>query len=125
MPKIAMIGAGSLIFCKTLTMDIFATEALADSEICLMDLAKDKLGQMEAFVKEVVRRNKLPAKVTATLNRAEALDGADFVIIMIQVGGLDAFAMDYQVPMKYGVDQCVADSLGPGGVFWDGPGHGI
>lgn len=117
MPKIAMIGAGSLIFCKTLVMDIFATEALQDSEICLMDRVKPKLDKMEEFVKTVVKENKLPAKVTATLDRSKALDGAQYVIIMIQVGGVEAFKVDYEIPLKYGVDQCIADSLGPGGVF--------
>ena len=70
----------------------------------------------------MVKENKLPAKVTATLDRREALDGADYVIIMIQVGGVDAFRMDYEIPLKYGVDQCIGDSLGPGGVF-RGPAH--
>ncbi len=116
-PKIAMIGAGSLIFCKTLTMDILATEALQNTEICLMDKVKPRLDKMEAFVKEVVKKNKLPTKVTATLDRREALDGAKYVINMIQVGGVDAFRMDYEIPLKYGVDQCIADSIGPGGVF--------
>jgi len=116
-PKIAMIGAGSLIFCKTLTMDILATEALQDVEICLMDLTKAKLDKMEAFVRAVVEENKLPTKVTATLDRREALDGATYVINMIQVGGVEAFRMDYEIPLKYGVDQCIADSIGPGGIF--------
>ncbi len=53
----------------------------------------------------------------STLDRREALDGADYVIIMIQVGGLDAFKLDYEIPMKYGVDQCIGDSLGPGGIM--------
>ena len=116
-PKIAMIGAGSLIFCKTLTMDILATPALQDVEICLMNRTKPKLDKMEAFVKEVIKANKLPAKVTATLDRRKALDGAKYVINMIQIGGVDAFRMDYEIPLKYDVDQCIADSLGPGGVF--------
>ena len=116
-PKIAMIGAGSLIFCKTLTMDILATKALQDVEICLMNRTKAKLDKMEAFVKEVVKVNKLPARVTATLDRRKALEGAKYVINMIQIGGVDAFRMDYEIPLKYGVDQCIADSIGPGGVF--------
>jgi len=116
-PKIAMIGAGSLIFCKTLVMDILATEALGGSEICLMNRTRPKLAKMEAFVKKVIRENRLPAKVTATLNRREALDGADYVINMIQIGGVEAFRMDYEIPLKYGVDQCIADSIGPGGIF--------
>lgn len=116
-PKIAMIGAGSLIFCKTLVMDILATEALQDSEICLMNRTRPKLDKMEAFVREVVQENNLPTRVTATLDRREALDGASYVINMIQVGGVEAFRMDYEIPLKYGVDQCIADSIGPGGVF--------
>ncbi len=116
-PKIAMIGAGSLIFCKTLTMDILATKALQDSEICLMNRTKPKLDKMEAFVKGMVKENKLPAKVTATLDLRKALDGAKYVINMIQVGGVEAFRMDYEIPLRHGVDQCIADSIGPGGVF--------
>lgn len=116
-PKITMIGAGSLIFCETLVMDILATEALQDCEICLMDQVKPKLDKMEAFVKEVVQENNLPTRVTATLDRREALGGASYVINMIQVGGVEAFRMDYEIPLKYGVDQCIADSIGPGGLF--------
>jgi len=112
-----MIGAGSVIFCKTLSMDILATEALADCELCLMNRTKPKLDRMEAFLKRVIAENNCSAQLTATLDRREALDGADYVIIMIQVGGLDAFGMDYQIPLKYGVDQCIGDTLGPGGVL--------
>ncbi len=117
MAKIAMIGAGSLVFCKTLTMDILATDALKGSEICLMSRTKPKLDRMETFVERVIDENQLPATVWSTLDRREALKDADYVIVMIQVGGVDAFKFDYEVPMKYGVDQCIGDSLGPGGVF--------
>ena len=117
MPKIAMIGAGSLVFCKTLSMDILATESLRGSEICLMSRTQPKLDRMEAFLKRVINENDLPATVWSTLDRREALKDADYVICMIQVGGFDAFEIDYQVPLKYGVDQCIGDSLGPGGVL--------
>ena len=117
MAKIAMIGAGSLVFCKTLVMDILAPEALQDSEICLMNRTRPKLVQMESFVKRVLKENGLRAKLTATLDRRKALDAADYVIIMIQVGGVDAFKLDYEIPLKYGVDQCIGDSLNPGGIF--------
>jgi alpha-galactosidase len=115
--KIAMIGAGSVVFCKTLMSDIMATPALADSEFALMSPTQTKLGRMEAFGKRMVKENGLKAKVWATTNRAEAIKDADFVIVMIQVGGMDAFKFDYEIPLKYGVDQCIGDSLGPGGVF--------
>ncbi len=117
MAKIAMIGAGSVVFCKTLVADILATESLKDSEICLMSRTKPKLDRMEAFVKRMIRENGLPATVWSTTDRREALKGARYVIIMIQVGGVDAFRLDYEIPMKYGVDQCIGDSLGPGGIF--------
>jgi len=117
MPKIAMIGAGSLVFCQTLSMDILATEALRDSELCLMSRTQPKLDRMERFVQRVIDENGLPAKVWSTLDRREALKDADYVIVMIQVGGVDAFKVDYEVPLKYGVDQCIGDSLGPGGIF--------
>ncbi|MBN1126733.1 MAG: alpha-galactosidase [Sedimentisphaerales bacterium] len=117
MAKIAMIGAGSMVFCKTLTHDILATPALQDSEICLMNRTQPKLDRMEAFIKRMVKENKLSTKITATTDRQEALEGAKYVIVMIQVGGLEAFGYDYNIPLKYGVDQCIGDSLGPGGIF--------
>ena len=117
MPKIAMIGAGSLVFCKTLCHDILATPALEGSEIALMSRTRPKLEAMERYVGRLISENGLPAKTWSTLDRREALKGADYVIVMIQVGGLDAFELDYQIPLKYGVDQCIGDSLGPGGVM--------
>ena len=116
-PKIAMIGAGSVIFCKTLVNDILATPSLAGSEICLMSRTRPKLDRMETFVQRMIRENGLPAKAWSTLDRREALKDADYVIVMIQVGGTDAFKLDYEIPLKFGVDQCIGDSLGPGGVF--------
>ncbi len=117
MPKITLIGAGSLVFAKTLAMDIFNTPCLRDSEICLMNRTLPKLERITAFLKRVVRENDLPTTITATTDRREALKNADYVILMFQVGGLDAFKSDYEIPLKYGVDQCIADSMGPGGVF--------
>lgn len=117
MPKIALLGAGSLIFCKTLINDFLATPALRDSELCLMSITRPKLDKMEAFVRRMIAENHTQTKVWSTLDRREALKDADYVIVMIQVGGIDAFKIDYEIPLRYDVDQCVADSLGPGGVF--------
>ena len=118
MPKIAMIGAGSIVFTKTLVMDILATEALAGSEICLMSRTQPKLDRMEAFVKRVIKDNKLPATVWSTLDRAEALKGADYVICMIKVGGADAFKGRCNVTYM-----CRRDGTGYGGPIGDGTEH--
>ncbi len=115
--KIAMIGAGSVVFCKTLMSDILATPALADSEFVLMSPTESKLRRMEAFGQRMVRDNGLPGSVRATTDRSEAIRDADFVVVMIQVGGFDAYGVDYEIPLKYGVDQCIGDTLGPGGIF--------
>ncbi len=117
MAKIAMIGAGSLIFCKTLMSDFLATSALEGSEYRLMALTHRRLDKMKDFVDRMIKDNGVRATVTATTDRREALKDADYVVIMIQVGGVDAFQMDYEIPMRYGVDDCIGDTLGPGGIF--------
>ncbi len=117
MPKIAMIGAGSKIFCKTLTSDILATPALQGSEICLMSRTRPKLDQMEQFVQRMIEVNDVSAEVWSTLDRREALKDADYVIVMIRVGGNEAFGYDYKIPLKYGIDQCIGDTLAPGGIM--------
>ncbi len=116
-PKVAMIGAGSVIFTKTLLADMMATPALAGTEYALMNRTGPKLRRMEAFAHRMLDENDVDAAVTATLSRGEALADADFAVVMIQVGGFDAYGCDYEVPLKYGVDQCIGDTLGPGGVF--------
>lgn len=117
MAKIAMIGAGSLVFCKTLMTDFLGTPALRGSEYRLMALTRTRLDKMHAFVQRMIRENEIEATVTATTDRREALKDADYVVIMLQAGGVEEFRQDYEIPLKYGVDQCIADTLGPGGVF--------
>jgi len=117
MPKIAMIGAGSIVFCKTLLNDMMATPALEGATYALMSPTETKLRRMEAFAKRMIAENGLSASVTATTDRREAIRDADYVVCMVQVGGVEAFRHDYQIPLKYGVDQCIGDSLGPGGVL--------
>jgi alpha-galactosidase len=115
--KIAMIGAGSIVFCKTLLNDLLATPALAGSEFALMSPTEPKLRRMETFAGRMLADNGLSGKVWATTDRREAIRDADFVVSMIQIGGVNAFEQDYKIPLKYGVDQCIGDSLGPGGIF--------
>ena len=117
MAKIAMIGAGSLVFCKTLMADMLATPALAGSEYRLMALTRTRLDRMHVFVQRMIKDNGVDATAIATTDRREALRGADYVVVMIQTGGVAEFRQDYEVPLKYGVDQCIGDTMGPGGVF--------
>lgn len=117
MAKVAIIGAGSLVFCKTLMNDFLATPALDGSEYALMAPSHARLDKMHAFVERMIADNGVNATASKTTDRREALAKADYVVVMIQVGGVEAFKIDYEVPMKYGVDQCIGDTLGPGGVF--------
>jgi alpha-galactosidase len=117
MRKIAIIGAGSIVFCKTLMQDIMATKSLEDTHFVLMAPTMGKMSQVEAFALKVMEKNNLKSKVSITTDRREALKDADYVIATFQVGGTTAFELDYKIPMKYGVDQCIGDTMGPGGIF--------
>src|SRR5690554_4336439 len=109
MPKIAMIGAGSIVFAKTLFQDIVATPALAKSEFRFMSRTMPKLERLKRYADAVIAENGLEATTHITTDREEALRDADYVIAMLQVGGVDAFQLDYEIPMKHGVDQCIGD----------------
>ncbi len=117
MPKVAVIGAGSIVFCKTLILDTLATPGLENTEFALMAPSTARTSQVEAYVNRVIEANGLPAKVWVTTDRREALKGADYVIATFQVGGVKGFEYDYKIPYQHGVDQCIGDTLGPGGIF--------
>jgi alpha-galactosidase len=117
MPKITFIGAGSLVFTRNLTNDILLTPALSDSTIALMDVDAQRLEQSRQIVQSMIDRRGSKATVVATLDRKEAIEGSDYVITTFQQGGLDAYKLDIEIPQQYGVEQCVGDTLGPGGVF--------
>ncbi len=116
MPKIAIIGAGSIVFCKTLILDVLAS-GLEDVEFCLMAPSERKTGYVKRFADRVIQANGLSARVSVTTDRREAVREAGYVISTFQIGGLRATELDYEIPMKYGVDQCIGDTLGPGGIF--------
>ncbi len=117
MSKIALIGAGSYVFTRRLCADILLAPALAGSTIALMDIDPIRLEQARAGVQSIVDVHGLKATVLATTDRREAVTGAGYVITTFQQGGLDAYALDIEIPQRYGVEQCVGDTLGPGGVF--------
>ncbi|WP_214628974.1 alpha-galactosidase [Paenibacillus agaridevorans] len=117
MRRVAIIGAGSVVFCKTLIMDIMATDGLEETEFVLMAPSSTNTSRVKNYLDRVVADNGLHSKITITTDRREALAGANYVICSFQIGGLGAFELDYKIPLKYGVDQCIGDTLGPGGVF--------
>jgi alpha-galactosidase len=117
MTKITLIGAGSVVFTRNLCSDILLVPELQDCTIALMDIDPERLKMAQALVQAIAEQRGLKARVQATLNRRTAVDGADFVITTFQQGGLEAYELDIEIPQKYGVEQCVGDTLGPGGVF--------
>jgi alpha-galactosidase len=118
MPKIAFIGAGSTVFAKNLMGDILSFPELSDSTIALMDIDPQRLEMSEQVAHRIVQKLNVPATITATTNRREALQDADYVICMIQVGGYDpATITDFEIPRKYGLEQTIGDTLGIGGIM--------
>ncbi|NMB97559.1 MAG: alpha-galactosidase [Clostridiaceae bacterium] len=117
MKKIAFIGAGSFGFTRALVRDILTFPAFADCTLALMDINDERLAYIEKAVKKIVTAGKYPAKVIATKNRAEALEGADGVISTILSGGVNVWRHDIEIPKKYGVDINVGDTRGPAGIF--------
>jgi alpha-galactosidase len=117
MSKIAFIGAGSFGFTRKLVKDILSFPAFRDAEIALMDIDAERLGYIERACNKIVSAGKYPAKVTATTNRAQALDGADGVVITILAGGVQVWRHDIEIPKQYGVDINVGDTRGPSGIF--------
>lgn len=116
--KITLIGAGSVVFAKTLISDILQFPELSDSTICLMDIDPDRLKVAEIMMKRIAAKLGGKARIEATLNQREAIRGAKYVICTIQVGGYKPSTVrDFEIPRKYGLEQTIADTLGVGGVF--------
>lgn len=116
--RVAMIGAGSLGFTRRLTQDLLTVPEFADITLALTDISKPNLERVADQVKRDIRANHLPTKVVLSTDRKKALEGADYVFSMCRVGGLEAFRSDIEIPLKYGVDQCVGDTLCAGGIFY-------
>jgi alpha-galactosidase len=116
--KIAIIGAGSVEFTRRLMYDILSVPDLADTCFALMDVSAHNLDLIYRLSQRDVAASKLPARIECTLDRREAIADADYVISVIRQGGLEAFQMDVDIPLKYGVDQCVGDTICAGGLMY-------
>ena len=80
------------------------------------DISEHNLSMVQRILDRMVEANRLPTKITATTERRKALEGARYVISCVRVGGLEAYADDIDIPLKYGVDQCVGDTICAGGI---------
>ncbi len=116
--KIAMIGAGSIGFTRRLMHDILAVPELADTTFALMDISQANLDMVKQLCERDIKANNLPAQIVATTDQREAITNADYVICMIRQGGLAAFQLDIDIPLKYGIDQCVGDTICAGGIMY-------
>jgi alpha-galactosidase len=117
MTKIAFIGAGSLGFTRKLVRDLLTFPLLEDATLSLMDIDPERLEFAQRSVQRIVDLGNYPAQVEATMDRAEALRGADAVLCTILAGGTDVWRYDIEIPKKYGVDTNIGDTRGPSGVF--------
>jgi alpha-galactosidase len=119
MTKICLIGAGSTVFAQNILSDVLSNPELAESAISLHDIDLERLKTSEIVARriaETLRLEKL--QVEATTDRRRALQGADFVILMMQVGGYKpATVTDFEVPKRFGLRQTIGDTLGIGGIF--------
>jgi len=116
--KIAMIGAGSIGFTRKLMHDILAVPELADTHFAFMDINEKNLEMVAQLAERDIAANNLPATITTHTDQRESIIDADYVISVIRQGGLAAFQTDIDIPLKYGIDQCVGDTLCAGGIMY-------
>lgn len=117
--KIAFIGAGSVGFTRKLVQDLLGVPEFADISISLMDISKKNLDLVANLVERDIRANGLTGvHISSTTDQAEAVRDARYIINVARVGGLDAFATDIEIPLTYGIDQCVGDTLCAGGIMY-------
>lgn len=115
-PKITMIGGGSYNWAPTIINDVLLTDSLKGSHIVLEDLNEEPLETLKKLGEKMIADKGSDCTLGTTTDEAEALEGADFVIVSISTGGFDTMEKDLEIPLKYGVNQTVGDSVGPGGL---------
>jgi len=118
MAKIAIIGAGSVEFTRSILTDLSSYEELRGTlHVALHDIDEERLAYAERAANQVIDRLGGGHKVSAHLDRREAFDGADFLINEIQVGGFEATLRDFEIPRRHGLLQTIADTIGIGGIM--------
>ena len=117
MVTIAFVGAGSVEFTRQLLRDLLAFPELADATIALHDVDAERLALAEALARHTAEQAGAEPRVVSSSDRRTALEGADFVINMVAVGGHAATLTDFDVPESFGIRQTIGDTLGIGGIF--------
>ncbi|MBC8330789.1 MAG: alpha-glucosidase/alpha-galactosidase [Anaerolineae bacterium] len=118
MTKIVFIGAGSTVFAKNLLGDILNFPELAEATLTLFDIDEKRLRETETLAHAAAQGLGARPKIETTTQRRAALDGANYALNMIQVGGYEpATVLDFEIPKKYGLRQTIADTLGIGGIM--------
>src|ERR1700738_2802437 len=117
MPKVTYIGAGSAVFARQLITDILAVDGLDAGTFALVDIDPTRLELARRIAERLVELSGKDWTVAATTDRKEVLRGSDYVVNSIEVAGLQHVRHDYDIPLKYGIDQCIGDTIGPGGIF--------
>jgi alpha-galactosidase len=117
MSRIVFVGAGSVVFTRQLVTDLLRMRDLPELELVLHDIDPERLEVARGTAEQVAARLGRPARVRAEADRRAALDGADFVVNMIQVGGIAATRIDLELPAAHGLRQTIGDTTGIGGVF--------
>jgi len=115
--RIAFVGAGSVVFTKNLLGDILALPALRDVELALHDIDRDRLETAAAMARWVAEERDARPRISTHLDRRAALEGADVVLNMVQIGGHEATLRDFELPARHGLRQTIGDTLGVGGIF--------
>jgi alpha-galactosidase len=115
--KVAMIGAGSIVFSRNLTGDLLSYPEFKDATFSYMDIDAERLEVGANLCRKVAKAIGANPTIEATQDRRQALRGADFVINMVQIGGFDSTLVDFEIPRKYGLNFTIADTTGPGGLF--------
>lgn len=116
--KLTVIGAGSVGFTRTLFSDLMTVPEFRNIEVAFTDINQHNLDMVTTLCQRDLEENGVPIRIHATLDRREALQGARYIINCVRIGMLEGFETDVEIPLKYGIDQCVADTLCTGGVFY-------
>jgi alpha-galactosidase len=117
MPNITILGAGSTVFARQLITDILQNEGLDEGCFALVDIDAVRLELAQQLAERLVTQSGKSWSVRASTKRRDLLEGSDFIINSIEVAGLANVRHDFDIPMKYGINQCIGDTIGPGGIF--------